>query len=146
MRIQYRAKALLVYVFVAIGIVLGVAPPAHAYSTIGFSAYGPELENSVSFTEGSFTWYNRTANVQGHVVDLGWGSTTAIFEAYAGDRKIDSETRTANDTTDLTWNRSFNFTIGDTDLVGGINLIKVTVCKNMTGFRPCGTSKYYPRP
>lgn len=145
MRILYRARALLVYALITIGIVFGVAPAAHAYPTTFFYACGGKL-CSFSHTEGWFTWYNRTTGVQGHVVDVGRGSTTAIFEAYAGTRKIDSTTRTADDQSSLTGDRSFNFTIGDTNLVGGIDRIKVTVCVNDSGSIDCGVPWNFWRP
>ncbi|MFF4274270.1 hypothetical protein [Streptomyces sp. NPDC001536] len=56
------------------------------------------------------------------------GATQVIFEAFAGSTKIDSGTRTADDYTDLGIVRDYNFTIGDTELPGGIDRIKITVC------------------
>ncbi|MFJ8113166.1 hypothetical protein [Streptomyces sp. NPDC096132] len=80
-------------------------------------------------SRGTITWYNRTAGMQGYVQDFLYGhSTTAVFEAFAGSVKIDSETRTANNESDLGYFRHFDFTIGDTDLVGGIDRVKITVC------------------
>ncbi|WP_416901218.1 hypothetical protein [Micromonospora echinospora] len=82
----------------------------------------------LAYTQGTITWGNRTADVTGSVFDSGQGYTTAIFEAFAGSTKIDSETRTADDETSLGSPRGFNFNIGDPDLVGGIDRIKITVC------------------
>lgn len=105
-----------------------------------FSCWDPAC--LTAFTEGGITWFNRTAGVQGQVVDTADpGSTTAIFEAFAGATKIDTETRTINND-----ERPFNFTIGDTDLVGGINRIKVTVCINVAGGPFCGTPRHFFRP
>ena len=153
MRIRHRGRALLVYVFITIGIVFGVAPPAQAYSTTGFFACDNRTSwlCSNSLTQGSFTWYNRTAGVQGHVVNTGVGSTTAIFEAFAGSTKIDRETRTADDTTmysgsDIPGDRPFSFTIGDANLVGGIDRIRVTVCLNSSGYTVCGDPRHFWRP
>ena len=51
------------------------------------------------YTYGTITWYNRTAGVTGQVIDGTTNPddyTVAIFEAFAGATKIDSESRTAN--------------------------------------------------
>jgi hypothetical protein len=109
--------------------VLGLAAaPASAASEVYDVTVDSAQHNS--YARGSITWYNRTANIQGKVVDLneGAGATQVIFEAFAGSTKIDSETRTADDSTDLGTVRDYNFTIGDTELVGGIDRIKITVC------------------
>lgn len=73
-------------------------------------------------------WLNRSARLQGHVDDLAEDhrSTTLYVTAYAGDRQIAGTTRTASDGS---WpGRDFNFVIGDPDLVGGIDRIKLQVC------------------
>ncbi|MEU9508536.1 hypothetical protein AB0D32_19935 [Micromonospora sp. NPDC048170] len=98
---------------------------------------------SWSYTQGAITWHNRTAGVTGSVVDVGPGSTTAFFEAFAGSTKIDSQTRTADDETSLGSPRGFNFTIGDTDLVGGINRIKITVCFTDSAGQSCSSPVNY---
>lgn len=70
----------------------------------------------------------------------------ALFEAYAGNAKVDTETRSANDESDLGSVRTFGFTIGDPDLVGGINRIRVTVCRNyQTSSQLCGAPGQYYR-
>lgn len=125
-RITRRVAVGLLATCGALGI--GVAPATAAdYAPDEFTVLGEPNGH----TKGAITWYNRTANIQGYVLDIsGSGrSTTAVFEAFAGSTKIDSETRTANNESDLGAIRSFNFTIGDTDLVGGIDRIKVTVCQ-----------------
>lgn len=141
-------RALLISMFGVVGVVLGAAAPAYAYPVTPFyNCYNGAGACSYAYTEGSIVWYNRTAGIQGHVVDVGTGSTTAVFEAFAGSTKIDSTTRTANDETSLGGDRSFNFTIGDTDLVGGIDRIKVTVCvTEPNGARDCGTPLNFSRP
>jgi hypothetical protein len=73
---------------------------------------------------GTIVWGNRTANVNGSVADAaGDQHTTVIFDAYAGNTHVDHQTRTASATT-----RSYNFPIGDPDLVGGVNRILIKVC------------------
>ncbi|NNN36654.1 hypothetical protein HLK59_41145 [Streptomyces sp. S3(2020)] len=100
-----------------------------------------------AYTGGSITWYNRTANVQGTVVDTAnnIGHVTAYFEAYAGSTKIESVTRTANAESDLGSPRDFNFTIGDTDLVGGIDRIKVTLCRWDGASKDCAGAENYSK-
>lgn len=102
--------------------------------------------DSIGSTYGDITWYNRTANIQGTVADHSSGSTTAYFEAYAGSTKIDSQTRTANDDSDLGEWRDYNFTIGDSDLVGGIDRIKITVCRHYSsGVDVCSSPENYSK-
>jgi hypothetical protein len=73
---------------------------------------------------GTIVWSNRTANVSGSVSDASSERhTTVIFDAYAGNTHVDHQTRTASNTT-----KSYNFPIGDPDLVGGINRILIKVC------------------
>ncbi|MFI2430457.1 hypothetical protein [Streptomyces sp. NPDC018693] len=98
-----------------------------------------------STTWGDITWYNRTANIKGTVSDHTTGYSTAIFEAFAGSTKIDSETRSANDTSSLGEWRDFNFTIGDPDLVGGIDRIKITLCTYYSSGRVCSDPENYSR-
>ncbi|MFM9615533.1 hypothetical protein [Streptomyces sp. V2] len=103
--------------------------------------------NDSGRTYGDITWYNRTANITGTVADhTSGGYTTAYFEAFAGSTKIDSVTRSANDESDLGEWRGFNFTIGDTDLTGGIDRIKVTVCRHYSsGSDVCSAPENYSK-
>ena len=92
------------------------------------------------YTTGTITWLNRTATLSGWVnhpagVDY---STTAIFDAFAGATKIDTETRTLR-TPDPS--HPFSFTIGDPNLHGGIDRIRVTVCDNETTPPFCGAQE-----
>jgi hypothetical protein len=76
--------------------------------------------------EGAVTWGNRTAEVSGHVWDYesaATESTVAYFTAYAGSTAIQGTTRAAHNE-----DRSFRFTIGDPDLVGGVNRVKIQIC------------------
>jgi len=73
---------------------------------------------------GTIVWANRTANVNGSVTDApGDLHTTVVFDAYAGNTPVDHQTRSATSTT-----KSYNFPIGDPNLVGGINRILIKVC------------------
>ena len=84
--------------------------------------------------KGTIVWGNRTANVNGSVTDApGELHTTVKFDAYAGNTLVDHETRSATSTT-----KSYNFPIGDPDLVGGVNRILIEVCTTSTfGVESC---------
>jgi hypothetical protein len=114
-------------------------------STTQFSVCGKSASGATdcgsSRTWGEIIWGNRTAQIDGGVADAGAGSTTARFVAYAGKTLVESTTRTADDSG--TPNPAlFKFTIGNPNLVGGINRIQITACK---GTR-CGTPENYSRP
>ncbi|MDN3027434.1 hypothetical protein [Streptomyces sp. S.PB5] len=137
----------------AVGVVgacaaLGVAAgPAAAYPTVDFNVCNPycDPDTEQGFVDGSITWYNRTAGVTGGVESYfeDGRPTTAYFDAYAGSVKIDSDHRTAANGS----RRGFNFTIGDTNLEGGINRIKITVCTLVNGDpKYCSTPMNYTRP
>ncbi|GKQ34693.1 hypothetical protein [Streptomyces sp. A012304] len=108
---------------------------------------GPTDFNNIGYTNGTITWYNRTAMVRGTVIDEVdfYGSAVAYFEAYAGSTKIESTTRTADYYGALGAVRDFNFTIGDTDLVGGIDRIKITVCQEVGTFKSCSSPENYSK-
>jgi hypothetical protein len=131
--------------------IVWVDAPAHAYPTRDFNVYGWDAYYNRGNTNGSITWYNRTARIEGAVSTGAWiedwlDHTTAYFEAYAGATKIDSTTWTAGKRTPEPIIH-FTFTIGDTDLVGGINRIKITVCDfSYDGSRECGDPVNYSRP
>jgi hypothetical protein len=87
--------------------------------------------------EGDITWHNRTATVTGIVQDNGEGYATGYFEAFAGDTEIDSTTRSADDTGSLGTPRAFSFVIGDPNLRGGIDRIKIQFCNIIDGYQYC---------
>lgn len=86
-------------------------------SSVGYEAH----------SVGAVVWANRTATLQGHIQDDGGiVSSTVFFTAYAGDTKVDSDTRTAHPGQD----RSFSdVTLGDPDLIGGFDRLKIQVCE-----------------
>ncbi|TCC35257.1 hypothetical protein E0H75_41460 [Kribbella capetownensis] len=97
-----------------------------------------------SQTTGTITWLNRTATLSGSVfkeegVDY---SVTAIFDAFAGTTKVDTQTRTLRTADD---NMSIGFTIGDPDLVGGIDRIRVQICENDLTPPFCGVQQNFWR-
>jgi hypothetical protein len=112
----------------AVGLALGAVVTPVASATAGGWANDPFSVCSASCAKGAakgtISWSNRTANVNGSVADAaGDLHTTVIFDAYAGNSLIDHQTRTASATT-----KSYNFPIGDPNLVGGINRILIKVC------------------
>ncbi|WP_199512802.1 hypothetical protein [Nucisporomicrobium flavum] len=120
-----------------------VLPPvaAQAAAVTSFSAYGWSGAMD-GFSEGSFTWYNRTTYVSGDVYEGDFdGHVTVYFEAFANDTKVGpTEHRTATTYAGL----HFGFTIGDTDRPGGINNIRVTVCNEPEHI--CGNRRRFNRP
>jgi hypothetical protein len=145
---------ILALLLISATIVAGTGTSAHAAAPIPF-----EVEGGVAFithpckgfTHGHIVWANRSASIDGEVhsprqeprCDEIIRSTTAFFEAYAGATKIDSTTRTVN----YPGIRDFpGFSIGDPDLVGGINRIKIQVCDNLViGGRVCGEPENHSR-
>jgi hypothetical protein len=105
----------------------GLGTPAYAAGQHFRTCLTDEL--CVGWTEGNITWYNRTANIAGGVFDLAPGTTTAIFDAFAGSNKIDTQVRSADDEGSTGVFGPINFAIGDPDLAGGINRIRITVCR-----------------
>ena len=77
----------------------------------------------IVYAEGDITWGNRTAVVSVNLVAPGYYAT-AHFDAFAGTTKVDSET---------VYEPGEKFTIGDPNLVGGINRIRTQVCVTGTG-------------
>jgi hypothetical protein len=135
----------MVPLLISVMVAVGSATAAHAANT-PFDARGNEADGCHGRSKGWVVWHNRTATVEGKVTGVPLStsceyidSTTAYFEAYAGTTKIDSQTRTLHH--DYVGDNfiSFDFTIGDPDLVGGINRVKVTVCNAFTnGGWTCG--------
>ena len=78
-------------------------------------------------TSGGVVWGNRTVEVQGRVdrKDFITDAATVYIEGYAGATKIDSEVRSTGFFRDTL---PFHFFIGDTNLPGGIDRIKLQLC------------------
>jgi hypothetical protein len=141
---------IVIAVLVATGALLTPAAPAYADVTTSFEVRHPDFPLT-SYTEGGadnvpggITWHNRTATVAGVVVDIGAGSTTAYFRAFAGTTQIGTEqSRTANDESSLGEVRGIGFVMGDTNLRGGINRIEIRVCWSLGR---CSTWHQYWRP
>jgi hypothetical protein len=143
MHILRRVQTLAVAALLATGLLLAPTSPASAYDPDSFFVFNPWPEYPVSFTSGSIVWHNRTATIQGRVADLDTpGYTTAYFQAFAGTRQIGpTETRTINE-----GDRPFNFNIGDPDLRGGINEIRIWICGvPEPDVRRCSATEFYYR-
>jgi hypothetical protein len=117
----------------ALGVVAPVASATVAWANDTYSGCSDSCKRGAA--RGTIVWANRTANVNGSVSDAaGDLHTTVIFDAYAGNTLVDHQTRTATSTT-----KSYNFPIGDPDLVGGINRILIKVCTtDVFGHEGCG--------
>ncbi|MBM7787968.1 hypothetical protein [Tenggerimyces flavus] len=79
--------------------------------------------------DGYIKWGNRTAGIKGYVWDFDEDPadyTKVYFDAFAGSTKVDSDFRTANGQY-----RPFGeFPIGDPNLVGGIDRVRIQVCSH----------------
>jgi hypothetical protein len=72
-------------------------------------------------------------------------TTRAVFEAYAGATKID--TKSVDSYNPAVPSNFGPITIGDTNLVGGINRVKITVCVLFTNTGwICGSPSHYSKP
>ncbi|SDO64498.1 hypothetical protein [Lentzea jiangxiensis] len=89
---------------------------------------------SEGYAVGGIIWGNRTATVQGSVTNHYADFTTVYFDAFAGSTKVDSATRSSS-----AGDVSYRFDIGNPDLPGGVDRIRVQVCSTAGGDRLCGS-------
>ena len=110
---------------VAAGVAGGgaVAPAAATVQYAVDTFYTCMPETCLVRVEGTVTWHNRTATITGKVTNGLGGSATGTFIAYAGTTTIDRTTRTASGVSTT----PFSFVIGDPDLVGGINKVRIVI-------------------
>jgi hypothetical protein len=122
---------------------LGLALAGGLITATGTASAG-QIGDSTTFdvgygygTRGSFTWWNRTAEVQGEIHtenpvmtgdDNPIETTRIVFDAMKGSTRIASESRTVTFNDYPNGVRSIHFTLGDPDLVGGFDRIRVTRC------------------
>lgn len=95
---------------------------------------GPGLP-CVNRSYGGIVWNNRTAQIQGAVtddVDL-WSTTIVFFDSFAGDTKVEGIQRRSE-----RGSVSFNFPIGDLNLVGGIDRVRIQICHYRPPTDPAG--------
>jgi hypothetical protein len=139
-----RVRFVVLVLLVLIGSLAVGAQPASAFPSTEFRVEGIGGGDE---TAGDIIWYNRTAGVAGYVAAYccinELQTTRAHFASYAGSRKIQEKTRDSNGGVV----RFDRFVIGDTNLVGGINRIKITVCTLFTdtGWL-CGQPVHYRKP
>jgi hypothetical protein len=145
MRLLRRASLLAGGGLMTAALAFAAALPANAATSSNFSVCGPTCGGQ---TYGTITWFNRTVGVNGFVFDQGPGSTTAYFEAFAGTRKIDSDNKTADDSphNPIPNPRAISIPLGDPNLRGGVDRVKITVCFNLPSGRSCGDPQNYSRP
>jgi len=100
------------------GLSLGQLPAnaAPAYASDHFKLCIDGWDCRTVYLEGWIYWGNRTARM---TVDHQGATMTGHFDAFAGSRKIDSRVTIAD---------TEYFSIGDPDLVGGINRIRSQAC------------------
>jgi hypothetical protein len=117
-------------------VIVGFAPQAAfaAYPTSSFGPDGycvgtqdPNSKNTLAITQLTVTWYNRSVGVQGYIESESCGAPVGNaqvrFDFYQGGVDINTQTRTAQAFTRL----SFNFTVQGT-APGGINQVFFMLC------------------
>jgi hypothetical protein len=128
------------------GTAVAGALPAHAaYPTQDYYACVSEGCPS-NYGWGTITWYNRTAGISGYVVHpAGVDYVTQVnIDAFQGSTLVEHQWRTVQMADHLL---GYGFVIGDPNLGGGIDRIRVTVCDiNPSPYEKfCGTPVHYWR-
>lgn len=95
------------------------ATPAPAWADDDFGTLCVDA-NCFAATYGTVHWGNRTASVEATILDL---TSTGYYDAFADARKIDSESFWV-----LKPGATFVFPIGDPNLRGGIDRVRIQVC------------------
>ncbi|MFJ7217777.1 hypothetical protein [Amycolatopsis sp. NPDC098790] len=131
---QKTLQGLVVGLSVALGLTTGSPAFAADYLTKFYACHTYEVNvqcGPIGYSNvvGTIKWLNRTATLGGFVQFV--PDTTsdvlniqAVFDAFKGSTRIESQTRTVDLVEDQL---QFGFTIGDPDLVGGIDRIRITV-------------------
>jgi hypothetical protein len=118
-RLGRRAAATLVSATLLAATLTGfVASPAQAYPVTAFDSNDWSSAVTQSETDGTFTWYNRSVEVQGEICSSEWGGATVTFEFYQYNVRLDTQSRFVNG-----YCRSFHWTEGAP--AGGITVILV---------------------
>ena len=133
---------------------------ASALTPTYFGVYGPygRIQNE-GFAVGSITWYNRTASVSGVLTAADQpannpqiSSSEVIIQAYAGTTRVGPTQVVYRDIRDSPAVAYGPFSMGDTNLRGGIDRIKVTVCDFVYGLTvedgdfSCGPQTNFGKP
>ncbi len=96
------------------------------------------------YVSGWITWYERMVHISGRVSsgitpEASW--IQAKFQAFAGSRQVGvTQTRTAMASNG--WGLDFSFNMGDPNLVGGVTMIRITLC----GYNSAGSSSCHAYP
>jgi hypothetical protein len=124
MLIRHKLRAVAVGASILMGLVIGAGPAQAATSS---TLYICSLETSTAcydYVSGTVTWYNRTALLTGAIAG-DHPNIIATFEAWAGSTRVGApQTRTSYDY----GRKGFEFTMGDSNLPGGINTIYYKLC------------------
>ncbi|WP_150476442.1 hypothetical protein [Streptomyces alboniger] len=98
-------------------------------------AAGPALAATTTFevssglgthsARGSFTWLNRSVQVQGEVKNIGGAGTQVGFEAWVGGMLVDSQNRPTQGKFAVNETVPYNFTLDGSAYPGGITKVGV---------------------
>jgi hypothetical protein len=128
-----KLRALFLGLALSLGLVVGTG-------TASAGQIGDSTTFDVGYgygTTGSFTWWNRVAEVQGEIHTFNpvltgdpnpIVTTQIVFDAMRGSTRIDSQGRTVTYNDYPNGSRSIHFNLGDPDLVGGFDRIRITRC------------------
>ncbi|GAA4803196.1 hypothetical protein [Streptomyces ziwulingensis] len=100
--------------------VLAAGPALAATTTFAVSSGGGTHSAS-----GSFTWLNRSVQVQGGVKNIGGAGTQVLFDAWAGSTPVESQSRPTGGKLAVNETISYNFTLDGSAYSGGITEIDV---------------------
>jgi hypothetical protein len=86
-------------------------------------------------TKGTITWSNRMATIEGEVINRVSGTALGNFGVFAGENYIEGmvikSTVPAGSSTDVV-TKFGPATLGNPDLAGGVNIVKIKVCSSFT--------------
>jgi hypothetical protein len=120
-------RSFAVFVVALLG-VIGISLSAGPANAAPLSPSFAEICNGTSgCIAAEFSFSNRSATAVGYVFDdRNAGSTTAVFDFYAGGNYFSTQTRTAT-------NEKLPFHFGEQGPAGGINFVRVGLVANITG-------------
>ncbi|MFC0625418.1 hypothetical protein [Kribbella deserti] len=109
--------------------VTGGQSPASATAQWDFDWFRVCVDQAASMcVAGHIEWGNRTSKVAADITNnVAGGIATVRWDAFANSTKIDSATSTVPART-----AEVNFTLGDPDLPGGVNRIRIQICSSPT--------------
>lgn len=122
-------RALATAAAAAVVVVAGGQSPASASTQWSPDIYLVCVDQNCSMlAQGQITWGNRTADVYEEVQNSVVGGIVAVhWDAFAGATKVDSTVTYSSEPVART-----EFNLGDPDLPGGIDRIRIQVCSSPT--------------